>query len=550
MTSNTQPQVGPSAKERKYDRQLRLWAASGQAALEDARILLVNSGCGTVGVEALKNLVLPGIGHFTIYDPSIVTESDLGVNFFLDEESLGHSRAECCTNHLLELNPEVHGDWFPKADSHEAAECSDGSESKRIRTSNSPSDSVIVLQQLLEALPAFTTVLYSLPINPEFQDMIEAYGDKNQIPVFSAHSVGFYAYFNVKFPYTFPIVETHPSTEATSDLRLLAPWKELTEFVDKITENFQEQEHHTHGHVPFVAILLYYLNVWKKDHDGLPPSTYPQKNEFRNMITQAMRTDNPEGGEENFEEAIAAVMRSLTAPSLPSDLKDIFDYLDEKSDTLVSSQWTVAKAIKVFYQRHKCLPLTGSIPDMKAESNVYIELQGIYKRKAKADVDEVHEIAKSLKNGECVSEEEVAIFCKNASFSKLIRVNSEDGVTLQQVAEKEAYNDELAQVTGMPLSLLPIYLCLKATSHVSTSSTSGIISAIHELISPPGDQERLQNIATEVSRAAGSELHNISAAVGGMLAQEMIKVTTRQYIPIDNTCIFDGISSRCQILRL
>lgn len=50
----------PSDKERKYDRQLRLWAASGQAALESANILLVNSGRGTVGVETLKNLVLPG----------------------------------------------------------------------------------------------------------------------------------------------------------------------------------------------------------------------------------------------------------------------------------------------------------------------------------------------------------------------------------------------------------------------------------------------------------------------------------------------------------
>jgi amyloid beta precursor protein binding protein 1 len=51
---------GPSDKEKKYDRQLRLWAANGQAALEDAHILLLNSGSGTVGVETLKNLVLPG----------------------------------------------------------------------------------------------------------------------------------------------------------------------------------------------------------------------------------------------------------------------------------------------------------------------------------------------------------------------------------------------------------------------------------------------------------------------------------------------------------
>jgi len=37
---------------------------------------------------------------------------------------------------------------------------------------------------------------------------------------------------------------------------------------------------------------------------------------------------------------------------------------------------------------------------------------------------------------------------------------------------------------------------------------------------------------------------------GGMVAQEMIKIVTKQYIPIDNTCIFDGIGSRCQVLRL
>lgn len=52
---------GPSEKEKKYDRQLRLWAANGQAALEKANILLFNTGSGTVGVETLKNLVLPGM---------------------------------------------------------------------------------------------------------------------------------------------------------------------------------------------------------------------------------------------------------------------------------------------------------------------------------------------------------------------------------------------------------------------------------------------------------------------------------------------------------
>lgn len=63
MTQTPPVLNGPSEKEKKYDRQLRLWAASGQAALESANILLVSSGAGTVGVETLKNLVLPGMSR-------------------------------------------------------------------------------------------------------------------------------------------------------------------------------------------------------------------------------------------------------------------------------------------------------------------------------------------------------------------------------------------------------------------------------------------------------------------------------------------------------
>lgn len=49
----------PSAKEKKYDRQLRLWGSSGQEALENAHIALIN--VSAVGTETLKNLVLPGM---------------------------------------------------------------------------------------------------------------------------------------------------------------------------------------------------------------------------------------------------------------------------------------------------------------------------------------------------------------------------------------------------------------------------------------------------------------------------------------------------------
>jgi NEDD8-activating enzyme E1 regulatory subunit len=116
-TATTPPPLqAPTAKEKKYDRQLRLWAASGQRALEESHVLLVipdrdteGSGSSVAGTETLKNLVLPGIGSFTIADSATVTEADLGINFFLEADSLGKSRAKECTKLLEELNPDVKG---------------------------------------------------------------------------------------------------------------------------------------------------------------------------------------------------------------------------------------------------------------------------------------------------------------------------------------------------------------------------------------------------------------------------------------------------------
>lgn len=44
-------------------------------------------------------------------------------------------------------------------------------------------------------------------------------------------------------------------------------------------------------------------------------------------------------------------------------------------------------------------------------------------------------------------------------------------------------------------------------------------------------------------RAGGSELPNIAALMGGLVSQEAIKLITRQYIPMNNTTIFDGVRS-------
>ncbi|KAI0874136.1 hypothetical protein GGS24DRAFT_490257 [Hypoxylon argillaceum] len=524
---------GPTEKEKKYDRQLRLWAASGQAALESANILLVNSGAGTVGVETLKNLVLPGIGKFVIVDDTVVDQADLGVNFFLDESCLGRSRSECCTKLLLELNPEVQGDWYPK------------------------NEEKLDLRRVLDTSGPFTLIMYTNPIHKEELATIEAHASQHQTPVVCIHSAGFYSYFRFSLHGTFPIVETHPEVEKTTDLRLLQPWPELSAFAQEMVEGIDTLDDHEHGHLPYLVILLHFLDQWRRSYDGKNPTAPKEKREFGKFVLAGSRTNSAEGGEENFQEAIDAINKNIKVPELEPGLEEVFNHQISSEAERQSSFWIIAKAIRLFYQKHGCLPLPGSLPDMKAQSSVYVKLQGLYKAKARKDAQEVLETVREIAGGEHVNPTEVDLFCKNARFVKLIN-SSPKGLDLGQIFDAEKENDEAAEAmkieTGgafsLPLSNFFIYLALKATSYNPTATAGDIMSTITQLIPQAAGYERMGQIAQEVARAGGGELHNISALTGGMVAQEAIKIITKQYIPIDDTCIFDGISSRCQVLRL
>ncbi|KAK0385847.1 hypothetical protein NLU13_7024 [Sarocladium strictum] len=103
-----QPPNGVSADDiALYDRQIRLWGVDAQARIQNANILLVN--LRGIANEIAKNLVLAGIGSLTILDNAIVTEADLGAQFFLAEEDqpVGKNRAEAALPNIQKLNPRV-----------------------------------------------------------------------------------------------------------------------------------------------------------------------------------------------------------------------------------------------------------------------------------------------------------------------------------------------------------------------------------------------------------------------------------------------------------
>jgi NEDD8-activating enzyme E1 regulatory subunit len=97
-----------------------------------------------------------------------------------------------------------------------------------------------------------------------------------------------------------------------------------------MTANIDSLDAHAHGHIPYVVLLLYYLEEWRNAHGGENPRTYAEKTSFRKMVADAARSDNPEGGEENYDEAVAAVVKTVVMPSLSGSVREVFDYTPDK----------------------------------------------------------------------------------------------------------------------------------------------------------------------------------------------------------------------------
>jgi amyloid beta precursor protein binding protein 1 len=105
---------------------------------------------------------------------------------------------------------------------------------------------------------------------------------------------------------------------------------------------------------------------------------------------------------------------------------------------------------------------------MKAQSEVYIRLQNIYKAKARQDVDEVLKIVRAASGHEHVDTEEVELFCKNAAFVKLINArggedNSSSVDRLVKIVCESMCGDHSARLLSPPpppRSLRGISSCL------------------------------------------------------------------------------------------
>ena len=423
----------------------------------------------------------------------------------------------------------------------------------------------------------YSLILVAAPIDPGALKLIQAKTQPLGIPLVYMHCVGFYSHFSIALPSAFPIVDTHPDVTATTDLRVLRPWPALTAFAKDMTKGLDQKSALEKGHIPYVCLLLHYLELWKNDNDGKVPETYKEKQKFRDDYVRKGSFE-----EENFDEAVAAVLKSLNPPTPSSAVREI---LSAPETTNLKSNsppfWIISKAIDRFYSQHGVLPLPGAVPDMKAQSADYVCLQRIYKTKAREDCAEVEAFVREIEketgrsSKSKIDAKEIENFCKGASHIHLVR-----GRPLQIVepGTPVSFGDRanaLASELTNPESLMGLYITFLAwdkltstdktstearTPDSTTSLTTLARTILDDLLTasnsplPSPEYEQIQSslrrTCVEMARADGAELHNVASLTGGMVAQEVIKVITGQYVPVDNTCVFDGVGSRCWVFRV
>lgn len=500
----------------KYDRQIRLWNSNGQNSLSNSKICIIN--INTLSSEILKNLILSGVGSIVIIDSTKVLKSDISTNFYLTEKEIGFNKSDAIAGNLKLLNLDI-----------------------EIKSLEIPlSDLTIENNENIKFWSSFNCVIIS-EFGFDFQ-LYELLWNLN-IPLIKTLSVGFYSYLRIQLKQQ-TIIETHNLNN--NDLRIDKPWIELQNYIDSI----DLLNNNDYFKIPYSIILTKLYQSFKNDNDNINPKI----SDIRNLIKLLYKS----GDEINLNEAYnkaSLIMKNST--ELTNDLKEIFN--NSQTNELNKSSsifWIMCNSLKSFYENFNLLPITGILPDMESDSLEYMKLKNIYTEKFLNDKkilkDKILNILTKFDRVDEINDLNfdnlLDLFIKNCKFLKVINGSkidkSNDILNIFEFDNENFSNKSIIYLAFMICG----YFYLKNKTFPIDSNKSQLRSMAISILCNYKDltafPDGLDKVLDEICRSNSHELHNVSSIMGGIAAQEIIKILTNQYIPLDNCIVFDGISGK------
>ncbi|KAJ8604000.1 hypothetical protein CTAYLR_003338 [Chrysophaeum taylorii] len=495
------------ATKNKYDRQLRLWGAEGQAALSAAHVLLI--GAGPTGTEALKNLVLPGVGEFTVVDGERVGESDVASSFFARECDIGRPRAVVACELLLELNPDVRGQ-----------------------------SRVVSPEELFRSEPEYAGS-FALVIGAQLDPLsLQTVGEacwKRSVPLVVARTCGLVGSVRLQLR-RHEVVESKPEN-TTWDLRVGDPFQTLEELGRECAGMWESWSSFERGRVPYAVILAAVAERFRRER-GVLPETARDKADFRHRITQL-------GGDlENVQEACENCYRVWTSSSSLESLEVRLSHQDASDVTpLVKVLRGIAKFGRI--------PIAGPIPDMHADTSQFVALQRAYARAANADAKAVRELVPSE-----VPDDYVNYVCRHLRDVRIVATRSLadelESPDLEDAADALAESDDPTKLAQTPVLW---YVALRAADRFllkrkrwpSTDplDVKDLVADLQALSAGklPWTPDTWDHHAIELARFQNAELHAVASVIAAVAAQEAVKLIAHMYLPINHTFFFNAINA-------
>lgn len=470
----------------KYDRQVRLWASGGQRRLVDASVALV--GGSVVGSEVLKNVVLPGVGRVVVVDRAVVTAHDVNCNYFVGSDEVGQNRARVLCKGLGELNPDVH---------FEAVEDPIHS----LGTDFWAQFACVVSDTRGLVMESLAELLWEL-----------------NVPLVVVSCVGFYASVRIQLREQF-IIETHDND--LSDLRVDMPWPELEAHCKTLGDD-----------APY-SVVLTNLFAHFKDNKGCKPRPAD--------VRRILASQNSESAVEAAKKASVVLKDSA---SIPQNLKTMFEAIKDQT----SVEWAALRGLRDFYTLNGVLPLSGVIPDMQCSTEQYVALKNIYAAKHMQDKAQ---LASFIANYAKTALDPVFLdaFAKNARFMACIW-----GTSLKTKIPKHIL-EENPPGLGIYLALQTLDYFHTQNGRLPSTADSNLdvlcktkMALLNDFV-PVGSSD-CQNVLHELARADGNPVHNVCTILGGIAAQEVVKIITAHYIPLDNCLVYDGVHGKAYTLKV
>lgn len=326
----------------------------------------------------------------------------------------------------------------------------------------------------------------------------------NLPPVLTARTAGFYGFLKLTLSEPHFVLDPHNEYQK-ADLRIDQPWPTLQKYIDNI--NMKGMDIKDAIKYPYPVILAKMLQELMRL--GVPTiNTNVIKKSLENIYCNEWVYKGSEGV--NYREAQRFASRTIVRPDHDQFIKELKEkicpYLITQSE-VQKDKWCdpinkkicylIIELIEFIKETQMGLPLQGDFPDMESDTSEYQKLKTIYNHHRTQYLDLFESKLRKNPMYDSINRQLIEIFCKYILDLTIVKP-LEHG----EIPE----SSELYEILTQSINV-----------RCSTQVQKG---KFHKIFEP--------------------SLFCVDVFLAGLISQETIKLITHQFVPINNTFVYDG----------